>query len=50
MLRLERRETAGKGSCLLEGIRRSSERGAGITGSPACRVVLMWRIEGRRGA
>lgn len=48
--RLEQREAARRGSCLLEGIRSSSECRAGITHSPACQAVLMWRIEGKRGA
>lgn len=35
----------GKGSCLLEGIRCSSECGEGITGSPTCQAVLIGRTE-----
>lgn len=50
MPRLELGETTRKDSCLLEGIRRSSESGAGITGSPAWQVVLLWMTEGIGGA
>lgn len=46
VLSLGQGEQNRKGSCLLEGIRCSSECGAGITGSPACQAMLVGRTAG----
>lgn len=48
VLRLGQGEKTRKGSCLLEGIRCSSECRAGITGSPACQAMLIGKTEGEK--
>lgn len=46
VLRLGQGEQNRKGSCMLQGIRWSSESRAGITGSPACQAMFIGRTEG----
>lgn len=48
VLRLGQGGKTRKGSCLLEGIRCSSECRAGITGSPACQTMLIGKTEGEK--